>query len=41
MGNYAQLITRKRRFEVRETLLSLEKKLDPAPFVRIHRSRPW
>jgi two-component system LytT family response regulator len=38
MGNYAQLITGKRRFEVRETLLSLEKKLDPARFVRIHRS---
>ena len=38
MGNYAQLITGKRRFEVRETLLSFEKKLDPAHFVRIHRS---
>jgi two-component system LytT family response regulator len=38
MGNYAQLIMGKRRFEVRETLLSLEKKLDPGQFVRIHRS---
>jgi two-component system, LytTR family, response regulator len=38
MGNYAQLITGKQHFEVRETLLSLEKKLDPARFVRIHRS---
>ena len=38
LGNYAQLITASRRFEVRETLLSLEKKLDPAHFVRIHRS---
>jgi len=38
MGNYARLITGKRSFEVRETLVSLEKKLDPAHFVRIHRS---
>ena len=38
LGNYAQLISGQRRFEVRETLLSLEKKLDPAHFVRIHRS---
>jgi len=38
MGNYAQLITRDRRFEVRETLLSLERKLDSAHFIRIHRS---
>jgi two-component system LytT family response regulator len=29
MGNYAQLITGKRRFEVRETLLSLEKSWTP------------
>ena len=36
--NYAQLISGDRRFEVRETLLSLEKKLDPTRFVRIHRS---
>jgi two-component system, LytTR family, response regulator len=38
LGNYAQLISGDRRFEVRETLLSLEKKLDPTRFVRIHRS---
>jgi two-component system LytT family response regulator len=38
MGNYARLITRKQRFEIRETLSSLEKKLDPNRFVRIHRS---
>ena len=38
LGNYAQLISGDRRFEVRETLPSLGKKLDPTRFVRIHRS---
>ncbi len=38
MGNYARVHTRKTSYELRETLQSLEKKLDPAQFVRIHRS---
>ncbi len=38
MGNYAQLVSSDRRFEVRETLSSLERRLDPSQFVRIHRS---
>ena len=38
MGNYALIHARKERYEIRETLQSLEKKLDPARFVRIHRS---
>jgi two-component system LytT family response regulator len=38
MGNYALIHTRREQYEIRETLQSLEKKLDPARFVRIHRS---
>ena len=38
MGNYARIHARKEHFEIRETLQSLEKKLDPSRFVRIHRS---
>lgn len=38
MGNYAQIHSAGERYEIRETLLSLEKKLDPASFARIHRS---
>jgi two-component system LytT family response regulator len=38
MGNYARLHTRAASFEIRETMQTLENKLDPAQFVRIHRS---
>jgi two-component system LytT family response regulator len=38
LGNYARLHTRKGAYEIRETLQSLEQKLDPEKFVRIHRS---
>jgi len=38
MGNYAQIHSRGECYEIRETLQSLEKKLDPARYVRIHRS---
>lgn len=37
-GNYARLHAGARTFEVRETLTSLEAKLDPRHFARIHRS---
>ena len=37
-GNYARLHAAGRSYEVRETLTSLEGKLDPAVFLRIHRS---
>ena len=37
-GNYAQLHAGGRTYEVRETLTSLEAKLDPKRFARIHRS---
>jgi two-component system, LytTR family, response regulator len=37
-GNYSQLHTRSRRHTVRETLTSLQRKLNPDDFVRIHRS---
>jgi two-component system, LytTR family, response regulator len=37
-GNYARLHAGGRRYEVRETLVNLEGKLDPREFVRIHRS---
>lgn len=37
-GNYARLHVGKQHFETRETLGSLERKLDPLEFVRIHRS---
>ena len=37
-GNYARLHTRSREHSVRETLASLQDKLSPRDFVRIHRS---
>jgi two-component system, LytTR family, response regulator len=37
-GNYARLHAGSRTYEVRETLTSLEAKLDPRRFARIHRS---
>ena len=37
-GNYAQLHEGKRTHEIRETLTSLEGKLNPKQFVRVHRS---
>jgi two-component system, LytTR family, response regulator len=37
-GNYARLHVAARSHDVRETLTSLEGKLDPASFLRIHRS---
>jgi two-component system LytT family response regulator len=37
-GNYAELHARGRSFLVRMTMSDLEEKLDPARFVRIHRS---
>lgn len=51
-GNYARVHTRREHHLVRQTLSDLESKLDPARFVRIHRStivnahevrevRPW
>lgn len=38
-GDYAELHARGRSHLVRETMGSLEQKLDPAKFLRIHRSR--
>ena len=38
MGNYAKLHSRGDRYDIRETLQSLEKKLDPQTFIRVHRS---
>jgi DNA-binding LytR/AlgR family response regulator len=38
-GDYAELHTRNGAHLLRETMSSLEKKLDPARFARIHRSR--
>jgi two-component system LytT family response regulator len=38
MGNYAKLHTKGSSFEIRETLQTLESRLDPARFVRVHRS---
>jgi two-component system LytT family response regulator len=38
-GNYAELHTSKRCHLLRETLNSLEQKLDPSQFLRIHRSK--
>jgi two-component system, LytTR family, response regulator len=38
-GNYAELHTQGRCHLLRETLNSLEQKLDPSQFLRIHRSR--
>ena len=51
-GNYARLYVASRNYDIRETLTSLEGKLNPQVFVRIHRStivnlqyvkevRPW
>jgi two-component system LytT family response regulator len=37
-GNYARLHVGKQHFDTRETLGSLERKLDPLEFLRIHRS---
>jgi two-component system LytT family response regulator len=37
-GNYAELHTGSRKYEVRQTLTSLEQKLNPREFLRIHRS---
>lgn len=37
-GNYAQLHVASRSYDIRETLTSLESKLNPHSFVRIHRS---
>ena len=38
-GDYAELHCGSRHHMVRETMNSLEQKLDPAKFLRIHRSR--
>jgi two-component system, LytTR family, response regulator len=38
-GDYAELHVRGRSHLIRETMNSLEQKLDPAKFLRIHRSR--
>lgn len=38
-GDYAELHTRGRNYLVRETMASLEQRLDPSQFMRIHRSR--
>jgi two-component system LytT family response regulator len=38
-GDYAELHCGNRHYLVRETMNSLEQKLDPAKFLRIHRSR--
>jgi len=37
-GNYAHLHVGTREYELRETLASLERRLDPLDFLRIHRS---
>jgi two-component system, LytTR family, response regulator len=37
-GNYARLHIGRQHYETRETLSSIERKLDPVEFVRIHRS---
>src|ERR1700733_5371302 len=38
-GDYVELHVNGRSFLMRETMASLEQKLDPAKFLRIHRSR--
>ncbi len=38
-GNYVELHVRGRSFLLRESISSLEQRLDPAKFIRIHRSR--
>ena len=37
-GNYVRVVTRERTHLMRSTLTQLEQSLDPAKFVRIHRS---
>jgi two-component system LytT family response regulator len=37
-GNYARLHVGNQQYEIRETLSSIERRLDPLEFVRIHRS---
>jgi two-component system, LytTR family, response regulator len=37
-GNYAQVYSGSRKYEIRQTLTSLEEKLNPRDFLRIHRS---
>jgi two-component system LytT family response regulator len=38
-GDYVELHVNGRAFMLRETMASLEQRLDPAKFLRIHRSR--
>ena len=38
MGNYAKIHSRDVRYDIRHTLQSLENKLDPKTFIRVHRS---
>jgi two-component system LytT family response regulator len=38
MGNYAKIHAKDERYDIRDTLQSLESKLDPETFVRVHRS---
>ena len=38
-GDYVELHVNRRSFLLRETMASLEQRLDPAKFLRIHRSR--
>jgi two-component system, LytTR family, response regulator len=38
-GNYVELHVNSRSFLLRESMTSLEQRLDPAQFIRIHRSR--
>lgn len=38
MGNYARIHARGQRYEIRETLQALERKLNPESFLRVHRS---
>jgi two-component system, LytTR family, response regulator len=38
-GDYAELHTGRRSYLLRETMASLERRLDPSKFLRIHRSR--
>jgi two-component system LytT family response regulator len=37
-GNYARLHVGNQQYEIRETLVSIERRLDPLAFLRIHRS---
>lgn len=38
MGNYAKIHSKNERYDIRDTLQSLESKLNPETFVRVHRS---